>query len=323
MKTIDDALELRGRIFGAFEIAELEPDNTARAPWLTFAIVGAGPTGVELAGQVAELSRRALRGNFRGFDPRSARIVLLDAGDKVLAPYPERLRRRAQRDLERLGVEIRLGAPVVGVDETGLDVARADGEPGRIEARTKIWAAGVQASPLGRMLADRAGATVDRSGRVEVQPDCSLPGHPEVFVVGDLMALNRLPGLAEVAMQSGHHAARTIIRRLRGREPKPFRYLDLGTMATVARFRAVATIGRLQLAGFLGWVLWLVVHLTFLTGFKNRVSALANWVIAFLGRGRRQRTITKQQVFARTRGLDSQNANGAVASVGLERSGAA
>src|SRR5262249_52732428 len=151
------------------------------------------------------------------------------------------------------GVEVRLGTRVVGVDETGLDVATTDGETGRIEARTKIWAAGVQASPLGRLLADRAGATVDRSGRVQVQPDCSLPGHPELFVVGDLMALNSLPGLAEVAMQSGHHAARTIVRRLRGREPKPFRYIDLGTMATIARFRAVVTVGRLQIAGFVGW----------------------------------------------------------------------
>jgi NADH dehydrogenase len=209
MKTIDDALELRGRIFGAFEIAELESDDTARKPWLTFAIVGAGPTGVELAGQVAELSRRALRGNFRRFDPKAARIVLLDAGDKVLAPYPPRLRQRASRDLERLGVEIRLGARVVGVDETGLDVASGDGESGRIEARTKIWAAGVQGSALGRMLVDRVGATVDRAGRVAVEPDCSLPGRPELFVVGDLMALNGLPGLAEVAIShsSGAGAA--------------------------------------------------------------------------------------------------------------------
>jgi NADH dehydrogenase len=249
--------------------------------------------------------------------------VLLDAGDKVLAPYPERLRRRAERDLQRLGVEIRLGAAVVGVNETGLDLAGANGTSGRIEARTKIWAAGVQASPLGRLLADHAGAKVDRSGRIQVQPDCSLPGHPEVFVVGDLMALNDLPGLAEVAMQSGHHAARSIVRRIRGREPKPFRYVDLGTMATIARFRAVATIGRLQLAGFLGWLLWLVVHVTFLTGFKNRLSALANWFIAFLGRGRRQRTITKQQVFARTRGLDSHNGNRAALTAGLKERGAA
>jgi NADH dehydrogenase len=300
MKTIDDALELRGRIFGAFEIAELLPDAADREPWLTFAIVGAGPTGVELAGQIAELSRRALRANFRRFDPRATRIVLIDALDTVLPPYSERLRHRARRDLERLGVELRLGTRVVGVDATGLDI-----EGGRIEARTKIWAAGVQASPLGRLLAERAGATVDRAGRVQVGPDCSLPGHPELFVVGDLMALNGLPGLAEVAMQSGHHAARTIVGRLRGREPKPFRYLDLGTMATIARFRAVVSIGRLQISGVAGWLLWLVVHLAFMTGFKNRASALANWTVAFLGRGRRQRTITEQQVLARTRALEA------------------
>ena len=238
MKTIDDALELRGRIFGAFAIAELEPDGAARAPWLTFAIVGAGPTGVELAGQVAELSRRSLRANFRRFDPRSARIFLIDGLHTVLPPYSERLRRRARRDLERLGVELRLGARVVGVDQTGLDIAGADGQTDRIEARTKIWAAGVEGSPLGRLLAERTGASVDRAGRVEVAPDCSLPGHPELFVVGDLMSLNGLPGLAEVAMQSGHHAAKTITRRLRGRDPKPFRYIDLGTMATIARLRA-------------------------------------------------------------------------------------
>jgi NADH:ubiquinone reductase (H+-translocating) len=295
MKTIDDALELRGRIFGAFEIAELEPDDDAREPWLTFAIVGAGPTGVELAGQIAELSRRALGSNFRRFDPRDARIVLLDAGDAVLASYPERLRRRARHDLERMGVEVRLGTRVVGVDETGLEVG-----DDRIEARTKIWAAGVEASSLGRLLADRAGARLDRSGRVEVQPDCSLPSHPEVFVVGDLMALDGLPGLAEVAMQSGHHAARTIVRRLRGRPGRPFRYRDLGTMATISRFHAVVSIGRLRIAGFLGWLLWLVVHLTFMTGFKNRAATLANWTVAFVGRGRRQRVITKRQVLAGT-----------------------
>jgi NADH dehydrogenase len=308
MKTIDDALELRGRIFGAFEIAELEPDDAAREPWLTFAIVGAGPTGVELAGQIAELSRRALRANFRRFDPKTARIVLLDAADTVLGAYPERLRRRAQLDLERLGVEVCFGTRVVGVDETGLDVSTGEGAMGRIEARTKIWAAGVQGSRLGRLLADRAGANVDRAGRVEVHADCSLPGHPELFVVGDLMALNGLPGLAEVARQSGHHAAKTIVRRLRGREPKPFRYVDLGTMSTIARFRAVASIGRLQITGWAGWLMWLFVHLVFLTGFKNRLSAVANWAVAFLGRGRRQRTITKQQVLARTRGLELRDA---------------
>jgi NADH dehydrogenase len=303
MKTIDDALELRGRIFGAFEMAELMPGDAEREPWLTFAIVGAGPTGVELAGQIAELSRRSLGKNFRTFDPKAARVVLLDALDSVLPSYPERLRKHAQRDLERLGVEVRLGTRVLGVDATGLDV-----EGGRVEARTKIWAAGVEASPLGRLLAARADATIDRAGRVEVLPDTSLPAHRDVFVVGDLMALDGLPGLAEVAMQSGSHAARTIIRRLRGREPKPLRYRDLGTMATIARFRAVVSIGRFAIAGFIGWLMWLVVHLAYLTGFKNRFAAVANWAVAFLGRGRRQRTITKQQVFARTDALQLEKA---------------
>jgi NADH dehydrogenase len=305
LKSIDDALEQRGRILGAFEMAELEADPEARRSWLTFAIVGAGPTGVELAGQIAELSRRALRENFRHFEPQAARVVLVDAGDSVLAAYPQRLRQQAHRDLLRLGVEIRLMTQVVGVDATGLNVVSKGTGSGRLDAHTKVWAAGVQASPLGRLVANRAGATTDRAGRVEVWPDCSVPGHPEVFVVGDLMALNGLPGLAEVAMQSGHHAARTIVRRLRGRQPKPFRYFDLGTMATIARFRAVASIGRLQVTGVIAWLMWLAVHLTFLTGFKNRLAALANWAVAFLGRGRRQRAITKQQVLARTRGLQA------------------
>ena len=267
MKTIDDALELRGRIFGAFEMAELEPDDAAREPWLTFAIVGAGPTGVELAGQIAELSRRALGANFRRFDPATARIVLLDALDTVLPSYPERLRRRARRDLERLGVEVRLGTRVVGVDEAGLDArGRAASRHARRSGRQ---ACRPRRSDGCSPIAPAPPSTAPVASRW--QPDCSLPGHPEVFVVGDLMALNGLPGLAEVAMQSGHHAARTIVRRLRGRPTKPFRYLDLGTMATISRFRAVVSIGRLRVAGFVGWLMWLVVHLAFLTGFKNRV----------------------------------------------------
>jgi NADH dehydrogenase len=302
MKTIDDALELRGRIFGAFEMAELDAEVARRDAWLTFAIVGAGPTGVELAGQIAELSRRALKGNYRAFDPKVARIILLEAGDTVLAPFPESLQRRTRKDLERLGVEVRLGTRVTGVDVGGLDLEDHDGSMGRIEAFTKVWAAGVQASPLGAILGEQSGAEVDRAGRVSVLPDCTLPGHPEVFVVGDLMSLDRLPGLAEVAMQSGVHVARTIVRRLNGdTKERPFRYRDLGTMATISRFRAVVSIGRLRVAGFVGWVMWLVVHLVFLTGFKNRFAAVLSWGVAFLGRGRRQRTITEQQVFARTR----------------------
>ena len=288
LKTIDDALALRGRIFGAFEMAELESDPERRAAWLTFVVVGAGPTGVELAGQIAELSRRGLQHNFRTFDPADARVILVEGGDRVLAPFPAPLRRRAQRDLQRLGVDVRLHTLVTDVDADGLDVAA-----GRIEARTKIWAAGVQASPLGAILAARSGASTDPAGRVGVRPDCTLPGHPEVFVIGDLMSLDHLPGVAEVAMQSGIHAARTVARRLRGdTRERPFRYRDLGTMATIARFRAVVSIGRLHVTGLAAWLLWLFVHLLFLTGFKNRIAAVANWGVAFLGRDRPQRAIT-------------------------------
>jgi NADH dehydrogenase len=300
MKTIDDALELRGRIFGAFEMAELETDPAERAAWLTFVVVGGGPTGVELVGQIAELARRALRRNYRAFDPGTARIILVDGGDTVLAAFPEPLQRHARRDLERLGVDIRLRTRVTGVDATGLDIKHED-ENGRVDAYTKIWAAGVHASPLGKNLADQSGITVDRAGRVPVQPDCTLPGHPEVFVVGDLMGLDGLPGVAEVALQSGIHAARTITHRLKGdTRQRRFRYRDLGTMATIARFRAVVFIGRWRITGPLAWLMWLVVHLAFLTGFKNQIAAVANWAVAFLGRDRRQRTITEQQVFART-----------------------
>ena len=288
LKTIDDALALRGRIFGAFELAELESDPERRAAWLTFVVVGAGPTGVELAGQIAELSRRGLRRNFRTFEPADARVILVEGGDNVLAPFPAPLRERARRDLERLGVEVRLHTLVTGVDADGLDITA-----GRIEARTKIWAAGVQASPLGATLAARSGASIDSAGRVGVRPDCTLPGHPEVFVVGDLMSLDHLPGVAEVAMQSGIHAARTVARRLRGdTRERPFRYRDLGTMATIARFRAVVSIGRLHMTGLAAWLVWLFVHLLFLTGFKNRIAAVANWAVAFLGRARPQRAIT-------------------------------
>src|SRR3954447_2041261 len=297
MKTIDDALELRGRIFGAFEMAEVDAER--REHWLTFAVVGGGPTGVELAGQIAELSRRTLKRNFRTFDPAEARIVLVQAGGAVLPTFPVPLQRRAHRDLEDLGVDIRLGARVTGVDAEGLSLENRDGSKGRIEAATKIWAAGVQGSPLGAILARQSGAEVDRAGRVAVLPDLTLPGHPEVFVVGDLMSLD-LPGVAEVAMQSGHHAAKTIAHRASGDEKqRPFRYRDLGTVATIGRFRAVLHVGPVRITGLAGWLAWLVIHLTFLTGFKNRLATLADWTISFLGRGRSQRTITERTAPAR------------------------
>ena len=300
MKSIDDALEVRGRIFGAFEMAEVTADLAPREAWLTFVVIGAGPTGVEMAGQIAELSRRSLHHNFRGIDPASARVVLLDGLPRALGPFPESLAERAVKDLTSKGVEIHLGVMVTGVDAEGIDTNASELTLRRIPARTKIWAAGVAAAPLGRIAAAATGAGTDRAGRVQVQPDCTIAGYPEIFVVGDLMSLDKLPGVAEVAMQSARHAAATIGRRLRGdSRERPFRYRDLGTMATISRFRAVATVGPLRLSGFPGWLAWLFVHLMFLTGFKNRAAVLVNWLIAFVGHGRPQRAITSQQVFAR------------------------
>jgi NADH dehydrogenase len=300
MKTIDDALELRGRIFGAFDMAEREPDHELQKIWLTFVVVGAGPTGVELAGQIAELAHQVLRRDYRRIDPTQARIVLLDALPTILTSFPEPVQQRAARKLQQIGVEIRVGTRVTGLNQKGIDTDSEDHAVRRIEAATKIWAAGVEASPLGRQIADAAGAELDRAGRVLVAADCSLPGHPDVFVVGDLMSLDGLPGLAQVAIQSGRHAAETIVRRLGGdRTRRPFRYRNRGMMATVSRFEAIVNVGRVRVWGFPGWLLWLVVHLFTLTGFKHRVALLFSGTLAFLGRGRPQRAITTQQVFAR------------------------
>jgi NADH dehydrogenase len=296
LKSVDDALEIRGRIFGAFEKAELEQDPEARAEWLTFVVIGAGPTGVEMAGQIAELAHRSLGGAFRSIDPGAARVVLLEAGPKLLAEFPDSLQRKAIKGLEALGVEIHLDTAVTGVDARTVETNREMPHLLRIRSRTKVWAAGVRASSFGRLLADATGAKLDRAGHVHVQPDCTIPGHPEIFVVGDLMGFDHLPGVAEVAMQSGRHAGRTIARRLRGDHAvRAFKYRDLGTIATISRFRAVAAIGPIRLSGFIGWLAWLVIHLLFLTGFKNRVTTLLNWTIAFVGRGRPERTITERQ----------------------------
>jgi len=293
MKSLDDAMYLRGQIFGTFELAEAEEDDEARRRLMTFVVVGGGPTGVEMAGQLKELSRRALRRNYRRINPLDTRVVLVEGQDGLLASMGRRLSRLTERDLTRMGVEIHLDAMVTNLDDEGAVITQKDGTTTRIPAATKIWAAGTRASGLGSLL---AGAELDKAGRVVVEPDCSLPGHPEVFVVGDLMGLSDLPGVAEVAMQSGAHAAHTIVRRLKGEPPKPFRYRDLGTLAVISRFRAVAKIGPLQVGGFIGWLLWLVVHVTFLTGFKNRFGALTRWAISFVGRGRYERALTGRWV---------------------------
>jgi NADH dehydrogenase len=289
MKTIDDALELRRRIFGAFEIAETARDPSDRAKWLTVAIVGAGPTGVELAGQVRELAVRSLRGEFRSFEASSVRVVLLDGGKQPLATFGEQLSGKAAKELERLGVELRMGARVVGVDADGVDIAEGDGTTSRLDSRVVFWAAGVEASPLAAELAKATGADLDRAGRIAVLPDCTLPGHPEVFVVGDMMALEKLPGVAEVAMQGGVHAANTIMRRIKGQPDRPFKYRDLGSAATIGRFRSVVDFHGVRLSGFPGWVVWAFVHLAFLTGFGNRLTTLLKWTRSFIGRGRPER----------------------------------
>ncbi len=301
MKSVDDALELRGRIFGAFELAELMASKGEDVDHLlTFVVVGAGPTGVEMAGQIAEVAKHTLKRDFHSINTKHARVILLDAAGQVLPPFGARLGKKTKAALEELGVEVQLGAMVTDVDERGLVVQDKDGTQRRIEAVTKIWAAGVQASPLGQQLAEQSGASLDRAGRIGVNPDLTLPGYPEVFVVGDMIALNNLPGVAQVAIQGAKYAAKEIKGRLKEKPPqKPFKYFDKGSMATISRFDAVAMVGKLRISGLIAWLMWLGVHLIYLTGFKNQVTALLHWAVTFLSNDRSQRTATEQQIFAR------------------------
>lgn len=301
MKSIDDALELRGRIFGAFEMAELGASRGDDVDHLlTFVVVGAGPTGVEMAGQIAELAHHTLRKDFRAINTRQARVVLVDAAPQVLPPFGAKLGERARRELEKLGVEVMLGGMVTEVDERGLEVKFKDGRIERINSVAKIWAAGVQANPLGKTLSEQTGAPLDRAGRIAVNPDLTLPGHPEVFVVGDMIALDNLPGVAQVAIQGAKYAAKEIRNRVENKPPQaPFKYFDKGSMAIISRFRAVAMVGKLRITGIAAWLMWLGVHLVYLTGFKNQVSALMRWAITFVSNNRSERTTTEQQIFAR------------------------
>ncbi|MGZ4584456.1 MAG: NAD(P)/FAD-dependent oxidoreductase [Mycobacterium sp.] len=304
MKSIDDALEVRGRILSAFEQAERSHDPERRAKLLTFTVIGAGPTGVEMAGQIAELAAHTLKGSFRHIDSTKARVILLDAAPAVLPPFGEKLGERAAARLEKMGVEIQLGAMVTDVDRNGITVKDADGTIRRIESACKVWSAGVQASGLGRDIAEQSSVEVDRAGRVKVLPDLSIPGHPNVFVIGDMAAVEGVPGVAQGAIQGAKYVAGTVKAELGGADPaerEPFQYFDKGSMATVSRFSAVAKIGPLEFSGFIAWLMWLVLHLVYLVGFKTKVSTLLSWTVTFLSTRRGQLTITEQQAFARTR----------------------
>jgi len=288
LKSLADALELRRRIFLAFELAERERDPDKRNALLTFVVVGGGPTGVELAGAIAEIARHTVSQDFRRFDPRQAQVILLESGDRVLAQYPADLSAKAEQALEQLGVDVRTNS--VATEITADRVCVGDVS---IATHTTLWAAGVAASPLGRQV----GAEVDRSGRVPVRPDLSVAGHPEIFVVGDLAALKdahgkMLPGIAPVAIQQGEAAAANIGRLVRGQPTKPFHYLDRGTMATIGRAHAVAEIRRLHLTGLLAWLAWLVVHIFFLIGFENRMLVLVQWAWSYVSYERGARLIT-------------------------------
>jgi NADH dehydrogenase len=292
MKTIDDALELRRRIFGAFEVAETAPSDEERRYWMTIAVVGAGPTGVELAGPIRELAERSLRSDFRSIEPEQVRVVLIDGGPEPLANFGDHLADKAAAALTKMGVELRMGCRVVGVDPFGVALSGSDGDE-RLTAATVIWAAGVQASPLAAALADATGAEVDRSGRIAVLPDLTIPGHPEVFAVGDMASINGLPGVCEVAMQGGLHAANTIRHRLKGdREAKSFRYRDLGSAATIGRFKAIVSVKGIRLTGFPGWVVWFFVHIGFLNGYGNRIATMWRWGLSMLGRSRPERVFS-------------------------------
>jgi NADH dehydrogenase len=288
LKTIEDALVIRRRVLSAYEAAEREGDAAVQQSLLTFVVVGGGPTGVELAGALAEISRRVLQRDFRRIDPSRARIVLVEAGPRLLPTMHADSSERARRQLERLGAEVKLAVPVTAVDEQGVTLGGGE----RVPARTVLWAAGVAASPLARSL----DVPLDRAGRVRVAPDLSIPGSPDVFVIGDLAALEQngqlVPGVAPAAIQEGKHVARNLLRRVRGQPTLPFRYRDKGTLATVGRAAAVAELAGLRIGGFFAWVLWLTVHILYLIGFRNRVFVLAQWAWVYLRYERGARLIT-------------------------------
>ncbi|MFL5925733.1 MAG: NAD(P)/FAD-dependent oxidoreductase [Gaiellaceae bacterium] len=291
LKSLAGALDLRDRILLAFEAAETETDADARAAWLTFVVVGAGPTGVEMAGQIAELGQ-TLQREYRAVDTRAVRVLLVEATDRVLGAFPNPLPRKAEHQLRTLGVTPMLKTTVVGIDAHGVDLEDAAGARTRVSARTAVWAAGVTASPLAAALAEATGAETDRAGRIVVEPDLTLTGHPEVFAIGDMVVVRgqTLHGVAPVAMQQGRHAAESIRTGTRS----PFRYRDKGELATIGRARAVGTIRGVKVSGFVAWVTWLGVHIVYLIGVQNRLVVLVRWIFSYLTRGRGARVIHRR-----------------------------
>lgn len=298
VKTLESAIAVRSRILRAFEQAEITDDEATRDRAMTFVVVGGGPTGVEMAGQIAELARDTLRRDFRAIDPRRAKVLLIEAGDRLLATFPRSLSAKAARSLQRLGVSPMLNHAVVDVDANGVAVSAAGGAAQKIAASTVIWAAGVMASGLAAQLGELAGAEVDRAGRLTVESDLTLRGHPEVIVLGDMVRVRdpdgnvqTLPGVAPVAIQQGHYAARLIRERLENRSTPPFRYLDKGNLATIGRGRAVADLHVVRLSGLPAWLVWLFVHLWYLIGFENRLLVMIQWSFSFFTHGRGARLI--------------------------------
>jgi NADH:ubiquinone reductase (H+-translocating) len=297
MKSLEDALAIRRRVYGAFEMADTAPNPVERTAWLTFALVGAGPTGVELAGQIRELATKTLRMEYRTIMPGDARVLLFDGGSAPLASFGPKLSQRAGQILRDLGVEQHMGTMVTSIDMDGLEVRDHSGTQTRYDARTVLWTAGVAAPAVAGALARATGAKQDRAGRILVQPDLTIPEHPEISVIGDIMSLDKLPGVAEVAMQAGVYAAVRIRRRATGREMgRPFRYRDLGTAAYISRGRAVVQAGPLKTGGFIAWWIWLFIHIAFLTGYRNRVGAILTWWVAFTKDSRKERAFTVQEV---------------------------
>ena len=296
MKNLDDALSIRRSLIAAFEIAESIPDPEQRAPWLTFAVAGGGPTGVELAGQIRELATRTLEREFRSIDPAESRVLLLHGGDCVLESFSRKLSEKAQLTLEDVGVEIHLGVHVTDVTETEVETTAKDEAKTktRYQTRTVLWTAGVEAVPFAHTLASALGADQDHSGRIKVDADLAVPGHSNVWIVGDIMALDDLPGVAEVAMQGGRHAAAMIDAQVRSgtRDRSPFRYRDLGSAAYIARGHALIQAGPLHLSGVLGWLAWGLIHIAFLAGTRNRFGIVVNWMVTIATDNRRERAIT-------------------------------